>query len=80
MDLATLTAFFGWCAVINGALLVFSTVTLIFARGWAYRFHSRMFPMPEQTFNVVIYSFLGVFKVGWFLLNLGPYLALRIMS
>ena len=38
--------------------------------------HSRWFPMPRQTFNVVIYSFLGVYKIAVFVFNLVPYVAL----
>ena len=79
MDLPTLNAFFGWCAVINAGLLILSTLILGLARGWVFRFHSRMFPMPEETFNAVIYGFLGLFKLGWIFLNLVPYLALRIL-
>jgi hypothetical protein len=43
-----------------------------------YRF--RLFPMPRETFNVIIYSFLGLFKVLFLVFNVVPYLALLIVG
>jgi hypothetical protein len=42
--------------------------------------HSKWFPMPRNTFNVVIYSFLGIYKMLFFAFSLVPYLALRIVG
>jgi hypothetical protein len=36
--------------------------------------------MARETFTVVFYSFLGLFKAGFLLLNLVPYLALLIVG
>ena len=80
MDIETVRAFFMWCAIINAALLALSFVILALAGDWVYRMHGRWFPMPRETFNVVIYSFLGIFKILVIMFNLVPYVALVIVG
>ena len=55
MNIGTLTIFFMWCTIINGALLVLWTTIYILAPDWVYRTKSKWFPIPRKTFNVVIY-------------------------
>ena len=45
-----------------------------------YRLQSRFFPIPRETFNVVIYSFLGLYKIFVIVFCLVPYLALLILG
>jgi hypothetical protein len=80
MDIQSLTSFFGWCTVINGTLLVFWTTICILAPDMVYRTQSRWFPISRETFSVVIYSFLGLFKIIFLAFNLVPYVALLIMG
>jgi len=80
MDIETLRAFFLWCTIINGGLLVLSAVICAFAGDWVYRMHGRWFPMPREAFNVAIYSFIGLFKIFVLTLNLAPYVALLIVG
>ncbi len=79
MDIQTLTTFFMWCTIINGALFVFWTTMCIFAPDLVYRTQNRFFPMPRETFNVVIYSFVGLFKIIFLVFNAVPYVALLII-
>ena len=80
MTVSDLRTFFMWCTIINGALLVFSALMCTLAGGFIYRFHSRWYPMPRETFNVVIYSFIGLYKIAFITFNLVPYVALAIMG
>ena len=80
MDIETVRAFFMWCAIINAALLALSFVILALAGDWVYRMHSKWFPIPRETFNVVIYSFLGFLKIFIVVFNLVPYIALLIVG
>ena len=80
MDLQTLTTFFMWCTIMNGALLVLWTIMLILAPNLVYRIHSKLFPIPRETFDVVIYSFLGLFKIVFLVFNVVPYVALLIIG
>lgn len=80
MELETLTRFFMWCTIINGGVFIFWTAFLLFASDLTYRFQHSFFPIPRETYNVVIYSFLGLFKIFFLIFNLTPYLALLIIA
>ena len=80
MDIQTLTTFFMWCTIINGALLVLWTTMCTLALDLVYRPQSKWFLTPRETFNVVIYSFLGLFKTVFLVFNVVPYVALLIVG
>lgn len=80
MDINMLCVFFMWCTIINAGLLILMSLILAFAGDWIYRLHAKLFPMPRETFNVVIYSFLGLYKIALIMFNLAPYVALLIMK
>lgn len=80
MDIQTITELFMWCTVINGALLLLWTTISLLAPDLVYRTQNRWFPMPRETFTVVFYSFLGLFKIVFLVFNLVPYVALLIIG
>jgi len=69
-----------WCTIINGGLLLFSTLVMVIMPNFVYKVQSLWFPIPRQTFDVVIYSFLGLFKVLFIVFNIAPYAALLIIA
>ncbi len=80
MDIDSIRAFFMWCTILNVALLLFSSLICLSAGDWAYRIHSKWFSISRETFNVAIYSFLGLYKIFIFVFNLIPYLGLLIIG
>ncbi len=80
IDIQTLTQFFMWCTVINGGLLLFWTGISLLAPDLVYRTQNKWFPMPRETFTVVFYSFLGLFKIAFLVFSLVPYVALLIIG
>lgn len=80
MTLANLTDFFLWCTVINGGLLLFWTVIFGLAPDLVYRTQKRWFPLPQETFHLVMYSFLGLFKILVLVFNVVPWVALQIIG
>lgn len=80
MEFQTITAFFMWCTIINGGLWILSAVFFMFAPDFVYRKQNRLFPLPRETYNVVIYSFLGLFKVLILVFNVVPYVTLLIVA
>ena len=80
MDIQTLTSFFMWCTIMNGALLLFWTTMCIWSPELVYRTQSKWFPIPRETFNVIIYSFIGLFKIVFLVFNIIPYVALLILA
>ncbi|MHC4173080.1 MAG: DUF6868 family protein [Planctomycetota bacterium] len=80
MDIDCIRAFFMWCTILNFALLLFSSLMCMCAGDWAYRIHSKLFSISRETFNVMIYSFLGLYKLLVFVFCLIPYIALSIIA
>ncbi len=80
MDIQTLTAFFMWCTIMNGGLVVFWIIICTAAPDLVYRTQSKWFPISRETFDVVMYSFFGLFKIVFLVFNLVPYLALLIVG
>jgi hypothetical protein len=80
MDIQQLKAFFLWCTVMNGALLILSILIFILVPDFVYTAHNAMFAMPRETFNVVIYAFLGFFKIVFMVFSVIPYVALLIIG
>ncbi len=69
----------GWCTVINYLILVLWFLVFSIAHDWLYRFHGKWFKMPAENFDVTHYASMAFFKICIFLVNLAPYLALRIV-
>lgn len=80
MDIVTLTSFFMWCTIINVALLCFWVLMVRIAPDLVFRMQRKFVPISRETFDVAIYSFLGLFKVLVIIFNLVPYLALLIIT
>ena len=80
MEIETVRDFFMWCTVINAAMLALSILFCAFAGNLAYRMHGKLFPMPRETFTVVLYSFLGVYKMMLIMFSFVPYVALLIVG
>ncbi len=78
MDITVLKAFFMWCTIVNGTLLILSFLICASAGDWVYQMHSRWFPISRESFNVAIYSFIGLFKMFVLVFNLVPFIALVI--
>ena len=80
MEIETVRDFFMWCTIINVALLSLSILLCSCTGDWVYRMHTKWFPMPRETFTVVLYSFLGVYKMMLIMFSFVPYVALLIVG
>ena len=80
MTLETLREFFFWNTVINGGILVVSSLIILCARGWIYRLHAWMFRMSEEEVASSLYKIIGFYKIFIYAFNAVPYIALRIIS
>jgi len=79
MDIQTLSRFFKWCAIINGSMLVLWTIMLIVAPDLVYKTQNTWFEISRESFNIIIYAFLGLYKIFFLVFNIVPYVALRII-
>lgn len=80
MDLETLQDFFMWCTIINLALLLFWTMWFTLAPNLIYRIQRPWIKSSQEQFNLVMYCFLGLFKILFLIFNLVPWLALMIVN
>jgi hypothetical protein len=80
MTIETLTSFLMWCMIINVGMLTLMFLICTCGLNWAYKIHSRWFPLPRDTFNAMIYGFIGGYKLLIFFFNVIPYVALRIAA
>ena len=80
MDIAQLQSFFMWCTIINGAILAFWIIWYAAAPDLVYRTQRRFFPLSREAFGVVMYAFLGAFKVLFLMFNFVPFVALKIVG
>jgi hypothetical protein len=69
----------GWCAVINYSFLLWWFLFFSLAHEWIYRLHGKWFHISVETFDAIHYAGMALFKIGIFLFNLVPYIALRIV-
>lgn len=61
-------------------IFMLSIVLLTCLKDFVYKVHSKMLPMSHETFNAIIYSFFGVYKIVFIVFNLVPYIVLQIMK
>ena len=76
MDIGTLTTFFKYCTIINGALFTLWTLFVAFAPDLVYKSQSLFFPIPREKFDIIMYVFLGTFKIIFLFFNVTPFIVL----
>ena len=79
-DINTLTEFLGWCSIINVSVLFLSTIALAVARKPVSGIHSKIFGVSESDLPLTYMQYLGNYKIAIIVLNIVPYIALKITS
>jgi hypothetical protein len=69
-----------WCTVINYGLLLWWFAVFVLAHDWMYRLHGRWFRIPVEQFDAIHYGGMAIYKIGIFLFNLMPLIALYIVA
>ena len=80
MTLETIRDALGWCSLINIGILMLWFLFFVLAHDWLFRLHGKWFKLSVERFDAIHYSSMAFFKCGLLLLNLVPYLALRIVG
>jgi len=80
MTIETLTELLGLASVINIAVLMFSTIMLIVMRGAITKVHSKLFALDEKDLGRAYFQYLAQYKIAIIVLNIAPYVALKIMA
>ena len=80
MNIEILRSFLLGCLGINYGILLLWFAVFVVAHDALYRLHTRWFRISVAQFDTVHYAGMSVYKIGVLLLNLVPYLALRIVA
>ena len=75
-----LTTFFGWCTVINVCFYLFSAFFILVCKGFTINLHSKITGVEPSELPNMYFNFLGNYKMAILLLNLTPYIALKLMA
>lgn len=80
MTLKEITEFLGWASAINIAILLLSTLALIAMREGISRIHSQLFGVDEKDLGRAYFQYLAQYKIAIIVLNIAPYVSLKIMA
>lgn len=82
MSMETLATFFGWCTVINvGLLLLVLSLTAIANKdGFPFNFIARIFGITKEEVRATHFRVFQQYRLAIVIFNLGPYLAIKIMT
>lgn len=78
MTLEMIRAVLAWSTVVNLGILLLWFFFFAVAHDWMYRMHNKWFNLSPEAFDALHYGGMGLYKLGILLLNLVPYLVLRI--
>ena len=78
--LETVTAIFGWCTAINIGLFVLAAIFLIPMRGFVVAVHGKMLNLAEEDLSRAYFQYMAQYKIAILVLNLVPYIALKIVT
>ena len=80
MNIGTVRDALLWCSLINYGMLVLWFLLFLLTRGRLYQFWGRVFHLSTEQLDAVNVAGMLLYKLGIFLFNLVPYLALRIVG
>lgn len=80
MTTETFAGLLGWASIINIVILMLSTIGLVAFRKTITGIHSKLFGLDEKDLGRAYFQYLAQYKIAILVLNIAPYIALRIMS
>ena len=80
MTQSAITEILGWSLVVNVAILMLSTIGLVSMRNVITTIHAKLFGLDEKDLGRAYFQYLAQFKIAVIVLNLGPYIALKIVA
>lgn len=80
MSVVQLTEFLGWCTLINVVLLGLTAISVIALKGTISKIHAAMFDVDAAALPATYFTYLADFKIAVLVLNVVPYIALRMMA
>jgi len=69
-----------WCTFLNYAVLLVWFLLYALPHNWLYRLWAKWFRLTLEQFDAINFTGIVLYKAGILLLNLVPYVALRIVG
>jgi hypothetical protein len=69
-----------WCVGLNYAILVVWFGVFVFAHDRLYRLHNRWFNISIETFDMLHYAGMSMYKIATLVFNVVPLVALHLSS
>lgn len=79
MNVEFLRHFLLWSLFINYVILLIWFFIFTFARNWMRAIHGKWFNLSDETFDIIHYCGMSIYKIGILLLNLTPLIVLYIV-
>ena len=79
-SIETLATFFGWCAAINVGVLLLGVLTFSIFHDAFGRISAKTFGITKGEAAVTFFRVFQQYRVALVVLNVAPYIALKIMS
>lgn len=79
MNIAQLTDFFLYCLLLNYAILIVWFLAFVFAKNFIKKLHMQWFKLSDAQFDAVHYAGMAIYKIAILVLNLAPYIALKLL-
>jgi len=73
------TTLLGWCLIINLSILLISSLLIVLLKTQIAALHNKLTGIELDSLNVLYFQYLGNYKIAILVLNLAPYLALKMM-
>ena len=80
MLISPLTSFLGWCTIINLAILIITSLSLILFKKQVVDIHSNLLTVEKAALPNEYFRYLANYKVLIFVFNLVPYIALKLLQ
>lgn len=72
------TSVFGWMAILNIAVLLFTTVMIVLLQDWIAGVHAGMFQMERPDVKRAYFRYLANYKILTLIFCIIPWLALKL--
>ncbi len=80
MTLDQLTELFKWMTIINFGLFILSSLLIMVLRKIFCKIHSKLFGIDEDKVSIILYGYLGVYKIAVIVFNIVPYVSLLMLK
>jgi len=77
---STLTEFLGWSSVINICILIIASLAVMSMRNSMTKLHGKMFGLDTTDLSRAYFQYIAQYKIAIFVLNITPYVSLKIME